>query len=172
MTVSSSHSRGLELFKKLGAADADSWAEREEESPALARWLFLTGLWRCVDADDDGEWMESWENDDDPIPRAIRRMLDHGIDPEDLTAVVRDMQIAALHAVCLLIDRSDHGIEDLQAKLPEIVEWRLAEYDGNHGQLGRAVEDLHEEFHDFDPTGRRGQPRRRSRRPRGTRDPG
>lgn len=167
-----SRSRAIALFRKLGAADPVQWAEREESAPALARWLFLTGLWRCVDADDEGGWLEGWANQDEVIPAAIRRLLDCGIDPADLTAVVRDMQISALYNVCQLLDRSDHGIEDLQARIAENVEWRLAEYDGEEERVGRPLQGLHEEFHDFDPTGRGGEPKRkRARRPQGTKEP-
>jgi hypothetical protein len=166
-------SRALAIFKKLGAADPVAWATREADQPALARWLLLTGFWRCVEADDDGEWMEGWADDDDPIPAAIRRMLERGIDPADLTAVARYMQVSALYNVCRLLDDSEHGIEDLHRKMAEQVRWRLVEDDDEEagGVPGRPIENLHQEFREFDPTGRRGHPKKSPRRARGTRSP-
>ncbi len=160
-------------FKKLGVADPAAWAAREEDHPSLSRWVLLTGLWRCVEASDDGAWIaaRTEEEDDDPIRGAIRRMLDCGIDPADLTAVVREMQISALDNACRLLDDGEHGIEDLREAITEVVEWQLAELDSESGELGRPIEELHDEFREFDPTGRRGQPKRRPRRARGTRSP-
>ena len=165
-------SRALGLFKKLGAVDPVAWAAREADHPALARWMILTGMWRCVEADDDGEWMDGWADDEDPIPAAIRRMLDQGIDPADLTAVVRYMQVSALYNACRLLDDGQHGIEDLREKVPDDqVNWRLFEDDDEPPGTGRPIEDLHQEFREFDPTGRRGHPKKTPRRARGTRSP-
>ena len=159
-------------FKKLGVTDPAAWAAREEDLPALSRWLLLTGLWRCVDADDANAWIVARTADeDDPIAAAIRRMLECGIEPADLTTVVREMQIAALDSACRLLDDGEHGIEDLREEVSEVVEWQLAELDSDSGDLGRPIEELHLEFRDFDPTGRRGEAGTRCRRARGTRRP-
>jgi hypothetical protein len=164
--------RATALFRQLGAKAPAAWATSEAagEHPSLVRFLFLTALWRCVIGDDPG-WMNEWASDAEPVPAAIQRMLDKGIDPADLTSVVRDMQVDALFNVCCVLDNPAHGIEDLQAKIPENVEWRLAEYDGERATVGRAVMAVHESFHDLDPTERGGEPqglkatkRRRSRR--------
>lgn len=61
-----------------------------------------------------------------PISSAIQRMLAKGIDPDDLADVVRNAQVDVLFDVCCTLDNSAHGIEDLQEKIPENVEWRLA----------------------------------------------
>lgn len=164
--------RALALFKKLGADDVHAWAAREEDQPALARWVLLTGLWRCVEAADDGAWLVARADEDSPVAAAIGRMLERGIDPADLTAVVRDMQISALYHACQLLDDGEHGIEDLRDVITEAVEWQLGELDGESGEIGRPIEELHAEFHDFDPTGRGGGPKKRARRARGTRAPG
>lgn len=159
-------------FKKLEVADPAAWAAREQEHPAISRWVLLTGLWRCVEANDDGAWIDAHSADDeDPIAAAIRRMIDCGIDPADLTAVVREMQISALENACRLLDDGEHGIGDLREAITEVVEWQLAELDSESGELGRPIEELHEEFREFDPTGRGGNPKKRPRRARGTRSP-
>jgi hypothetical protein len=136
-------------------------AEAEGKHPALVRFLFLTGVWRCA-IGDEPRWLSSWTDSAAPIPAAIQRMLDHGIDPADLTDVVRHMQVEALFSVCCLLDNPASGIEDLQAKIPENVEWRLAEFDGEKERVGRVSHAVHESFHKLDPTGRGGEPRSRT----------
>ena len=159
-------------FRKLGVADPAAWAAREQDHPAISRWVLLTGLWRCVEANDDGAWIAAHsEDEEDPIATALRRMVDCGIDPADLTAVVREMQISALENACKLLDDGEHGIEDLREAITEVVEWQLAELDSESADLGRPIEGLQEEFREFDPTGRRGNPKKRPRRARGTRSP-
>ena len=107
----------------------------------------------------DTRWPGKWADLNAPVPAAIRRMLDRGIEPQDLTDVVRDAQIDALYNVAQLLEHCGHGIEDQQAKIAENVEWRLVEYDGNTGEMRRVIGGLHEDFFDMDPTGRGGQPR-------------
>jgi hypothetical protein len=144
--------RALELFRLLGAKDPEAWADGEarDDRPYLVRYLFLTGLWRAV-LGDDAEWTAS-----DP---ATQRLLAKGADPRDLAAVIRQAQCDILYEVCQLIDDPSHGIEDLQAVIPENVEWRLAEVDANERPTGRVVLDLHASLGKFDPTGRNGEPR-------------
>jgi hypothetical protein len=88
-------------------------------------------------------------------------MLDCGIDPQDLTDVVRDAQINALYNVAQLLENAGHGLDDEQAKIEENVEWRLVEYDGNTGEVKRTIGAIHDEFFQMDPTGRGGEPRPR-----------
>ncbi len=144
--------RALEVFRILGAKDPEVWADGEarDNRPYLVRYLFLTGLWRAV-LDDDEEW--------DATDAATKRLLAQGADPRDLAAVVRQAQVDLLFEVCQLIDHPAHGIEDLQEKIPENVEWRLCEVDEHERPTGRVVLDLHASFGKFDPTGRNGEPR-------------
>ncbi|MBL0214663.1 MAG: hypothetical protein IPQ07_12330 [Myxococcales bacterium] len=154
------YARAKALFTALGANDPASLAssETKEGRPALARFLFMKALWSCA-ISDDPRWITSWANPTDAVPAAMKRMLALGVDPADLTDVVRAMQVEVLFNVCCILDSSSHGIEDLQAKVPENVEWRLAEYDGETETLKRPILDVHESFHAFDPTGRGGEPR-------------
>ena len=153
--------RALELLRALGAKGPESLATAEASGhAALARWLFLTGMWSMV-VHDDAKWPGKWADLNAPIPAATRRMLDRGIDPQDLTDVVRDAQIDALYNVAQLLEHCGHGIEEQQAKIAENVEWRLVEYDGDTGEMKRVIGGLHEDFFDMDPTGRGGQPRPR-----------
>ncbi len=157
-----SYERLLELFQQLGAKNPKSWArsEAKEDIPQLVRFLLLSGLWRCVIEEDD-RWSTSFADPKDPIAGAIKRMLDKGIDPADLTDVVRDAQVQALYNVVQLLDDPSHGIEDLQESISENVEWRVIEYNGETEEVGRLVEGLHESFMRLDPSGRQGEPRQR-----------
>jgi hypothetical protein len=153
--------RALELFRALGAKNAENRAAAEAGGdPALARWLFLTGMWSTV-TPDAIVWPGKWADPSDPIPAAIRRMLDRGIDPQDLTDVVRWAQIDALYNVAQLLEDGGYGIEQHQAKVDETVDWRLVEYDGDAGETKRVIGGLHEDFLDVDPTGRGGEPKPR-----------
>jgi hypothetical protein len=162
--VALTYKRALELFTALGASDP-AWrakSEAKDDKPQLARWLFLRGLWGCVTKDDHA-WPGKWADRKAPIPAAITRMLACGIDPQDLTDVVRDAEINALYNVVQLLDSASHGIEHLQAKIAENVEWRLIEYDGEQEKTKRLIKGLHESFHESDPTGRAGEPRPRAK---------
>lgn len=157
------YKRALAIFKQLGAKDARAWAEEEtvENHPVLVRFLFLKALWSNVVGDDDS-WMRDWADPKHPVSAAVQRMLAKGIDPRDLTDVVRDMQIDVLFNACVALGDSAHGIEDLQEKIPETIDWCLAEHDVANGKAMRiASDDLHSDFYDFDPTGRHGEPRKR-----------
>jgi hypothetical protein len=91
--------RALAIFKMLGekGASAAAWADGEttDNEPYLARWLFLKALWSDVIAEDD-DWMHEWSSKKHPVPSAIARMLAKGINPDDLTDVVRAMQVDLL----------------------------------------------------------------------------
>lgn len=154
--------RALEILQSIGAGkDAKSYAAAEARGPFVARYLLLRGLWECAIAEDD-RWQKQWYRES-PVAKAIERLLSCGIDPADLTDVVRAMQVETLFNVCQLLDNPAHGIEALQEKITENIEWRVAEYDGERGQVGsRAILDIHESFHSMDPTGREGRPRDRS----------
>lgn len=157
------YERALAIFRQLGVKDAEAWAkgESEDDEPALVRFLFLKALWDNVVGDDDA-WMKEWADPKHPIPAAIQRMLGKGIDPDDLTDVVRDMQIDVLFNACVSLSDSSHGVEELQKNIPEAIDWCLAEHDVANAKAGRiAGTDIHGEFYDFDPTGRRGEPRKR-----------
>jgi hypothetical protein len=162
--MSLTHERALALFRSLGASDPKHRAtsETKDGNPELARWLFMQGVWSLITSDD-YVWPGKWADMNAPIPAATKRMLARGIDPQDLTDVVRDAQIDALYNLCQLLDNAGHGIEHLQEKIKENVEWRLFEYDGIKEKAKRRIGGLHESFHESDPAGRSGEPR-----PRGT----
>jgi hypothetical protein len=156
------HKRQIEILRALGATDPASAAA--DGPHTLARWLFLTGLWRSVvDARSDG-WQKRWVKGD-PIGAAIARLA-KGASAADVTLVVRQMQILALYNAVQLLDHPAHGIEDLQAKITENVEWRLASWDGEADALGSPLGELHGTFLGLDPEGRMGEPPPAAKRPR------
>ena len=50
----------LDIFKQLGAADPERWADSEESEgvPQVARYQFLRQAWRQVVAMGDTSWIE------------------------------------------------------------------------------------------------------------------
>jgi hypothetical protein len=161
-----SQKRAQEILTSVGAGKrAESWAQSEARGPFVARYLLLRGLWASV-VDEDDRWQKQWYHES-PVAKAIERLIAKGIDPADLTDVVRAMQVETLFNVCQLLDNPAHGIEDLQEKITENIEWRVAEYDGENEKVGsRAILDIHESFHSMDPSGREGAPRDRFPKPK------
>src|SRR5579862_6170790 len=145
--------RAAAILKQLKVRDAAARAKEHAKFPVLERYLLLTGIWRAVLPDD-----ATWEAGDDAVGRSIGAVLAAGVAPADLTRIVRQAQVDLLFEICQLLDRSDHGIEDLQGKIAENVEWRVCEYDGVNESVGRPMQDLHASVLQYDPTGREGEP--------------
>ncbi|HEY1546774.1 MAG TPA: hypothetical protein VGG28_03105 [Kofleriaceae bacterium] len=157
--------RAAAILKRLGAANATVLGKAHAQYPMLHRYLLLTGLWRAVLPDD-----ATWTSDGkDAVGQSVAAVLAAGVDPADLTRIVRDAQVELLVQVCELLDRSDHGIEDLQEQIAENVEWRVCEYDGERAVVGRPMNDLHAGVLGYDPTGREGEPKPRRKKPRTSR---
>jgi hypothetical protein len=146
--------RQIEIFRLLGAKDPEGCAADGPQS--LARWLFLKGLWRSIVEDGGDAWQTQWA-EGNPVGAAIERLV-AGASRADLTLVVRQLQILALYNAVQLLDHPAHGIEDMQAKITENVEWRLASFDGEAEALGSPLGELHGEFLRLDPAGRMGEP--------------
>lgn len=146
-----------------------------EDWPVRAHESFVNVLWSLV-VDEDGytdgqpSWIETWFRGhqqgsvpDHAMPAALHRILACGVDPDDLTDVVRAMQHDLIYNVCQLID--DPGLlgigldEDYSDEMEfdwELVAVRTA------GPAGRAsINYLHSLLDDHDPSGRGGEPRGR-----------
>jgi hypothetical protein len=154
-------------------------AEREDSNPgdwsAHALQLFLTTVWSMV-VDEDSytggypSWIESWLRGREQgsalgsaSAAALDRILACGVDPEDLTDVVRQMQHELVRNVCELID--DPGLlgigldEDWSEQVD--FHWELVAV-RTTGPAGRApIDGLHSSLDEFDPSGRSGEPRGR-----------
>ena len=164
--------RLTEVFREAGAPEPENWArsEVEEGIPQLARYLFLRGAWKAVLTEDDVRWIDAYrKSSSDPdaplagVGPALDRLLGRGIDPRDLTDVVRAMQYEVLFAICYLMDESFPATGDLEDPSPELtsVGWGLFETDEEERPL-RRIGGLHESALGMDPTGREMRPRGRT----------
>ena len=152
-----------ELFRKLGASEPEEWAasQIDEGINQLGRFLFLRQAWRNVVSENDTSWMQSeidrsLKNPDGPcsgIGPALQSMLSRGVNPQDITDVVRGMQYALLFSLCYLLD--DPG--ELETDV-ENVSWGLMQVDEN-GEPIASITGLHESVLETDPTGREMRPR-------------
>ncbi|GAB1694092.1 hypothetical protein [Krasilnikovia sp. M28-CT-15] len=137
------------------------------ELSARSRELFLTNLWSLlVDEDEwtDGSpsWIEQWMRGTPPgsVPAfptaaALHRILACGVDPDDLTDVVRTMQHEVVYDICQLLD--DPTLLGLPAESSwELTAVRTAPPVGRSPMYG-----LHSGLDELDPSGRGGEPRPR-----------
>lgn len=92
----------VDRFRTLGASEPESWAfsELSEGIAQLARFVFLRELWKRVIPEGDRDWIRSCKvPNDDGRGGALRRVLDTGVNRDDLTTVVREMQIDLLREI-------------------------------------------------------------------------
>ncbi|MEE1774210.1 hypothetical protein PUR34_40085 [Streptomyces sp. JV185] len=153
--------------------------EREDSHPddrsARALRSFLAVLWSmAVDEDSytDGypSWLEpelkSRRQDSAPAgpgASALQRVLGCGVDPDDLTDLVREMQHEVLYNVCQLID--DPGLlgigMDHEGSRPPEFRWELVAVRDEEPTGRVPVHGLHSSLDELDPSGRHGEPRGR-----------
>lgn len=150
------------IFADLGARDPESWASSQvtEEINQLGRFLVLKGGWQAVVDDDDTSWIDRLveqtpidsDRPYDGAAHAIRRMLDAGVDRNDINQLVRNKQASVLFSVFYLL--SDPSMVDGNT----YQHWGLFEVDEG-GQPLRPIGMLHESVLGTDPTGREMRPR-------------
>ncbi|MFJ6138747.1 hypothetical protein [Kitasatospora sp. NPDC092286] len=146
-----------------------------EGPPARPHEAFANALWSLV-VDEDGRtggqpsWIEAWLRNrpsegapEHPVPAALHRILACGVDPDDLTDVVRAMQHDLLYNVCQLID--DPGLLGLGAEDDQPggtdYDWELVAV-RTAGPADRTpLHGLHAVLDEHDPSGRAGEPRGR-----------
>jgi hypothetical protein len=153
----------INLFRRLGARDAESWATSEikENIPQLARFLFLRSAWKCVIDENNYEWIDeeikvSSLRPNDPcagIGLALQRLLKRGVEKQDINDVVRVKQYELLFRLLYMID--DPG--DLEPELGE-TRWVLDEVNKDGERTGRIVQGMYESALSMDPTGREMRP--------------
>ena len=127
--------------------------------------LLLNGLWSDVvdESQPQPRWIERWRTlgaHGFPFidPAALERLLAAGVDPHDLTDVVRSAQVLTLHNIAQLIDTPTIG---LGWDLPSQATVHLAcatETDGD-GTPAQRLHALRSEVGTRDPSGRHGEPR-------------
>ncbi|MFJ9682564.1 hypothetical protein ACIRP2_31605 [Streptomyces sp. NPDC101194] len=141
-----------------------------EDWPVRAHESFVNALWSLVvDEDDynDGKpaWMEAWgcQQGHVPEPAALNRILACGVDPDDLTDVVRVMQHLVIYNACQLID--DPGLLGigLNKERSERAEfgWELVAFRAERPTERAPLNYLHSLCNEHDPSGRSGEPRGR-----------
>jgi len=160
----------VSMFESLGEPDADWWADAELNSRTafLAQYVFLRAAWKQLVAEDNVAWIDdalrSTEGPTAPgagLKPALKRLLEKGCDPSDITEVVRVMQWRLLFDLCSLLTSHTLGREDLRKAGVDVddVAWCLYECDPRSGKTRRPLGALHEDVLGFDPTGREMRPR-------------
>lgn len=126
------------ILKRLGSSNTEMWAYAGEGE--LVRFVFIKGAWQGV-ADKDPAWMDEVANASQP-PRtpagqALARLLDAGVDRDDLNTVIRAEQVGLLsHVLYMLQDPSYVTGND------DLVAWGLFEVDpeDENEQPGRRID--------------------------------
>ena len=104
-----------------------------------------------------GHWLGKYRRTGEAptgVAAALQRMLDAGVDPADLTAVVRSEQRGVLYNVCQLVD--GEWLRELRKDIPKlpVFSWRLyeVEVDENYAATPvKAITDLHAQLGDLEP---------------------
>ena len=156
-----------DLFRKLGATDPEQWAasQTSENIPQLHRYLFLREAWRRIIAEDDVGWIDAYTRASESNPRepyagiglALKRCLDNGAAPEDLTEIVRGMQAELLFSFAYMLEDPDIRDPDVRDLC-----WALFAVDED-GQPFAHIGGLHESVLGTDPTGREMRPKGQDR---------
>lgn len=125
--------------------------------------LLLNGLWSDVvdETLPQPQWMERWQQlaaDGFPIidAAALQRLRDAGVDPHDLTGVVRSAQILAIYNIAQMLDYPALG---LGWDLPEAATPHLACGSEAAPADTQRLHALAPELLGRDPGGRSGEPR-------------
>lgn len=153
-----------ELFRAAGARQPHQWATSQinEGINQLHRFLFLRQAWQCVVSEDDDAWISqaiqhSIDHRGEPysgVGRALERLKALGARSEDLTDVVRGMQVQLLFGIC-------HQLDDpsLEEGAFANIGWALVETDAVDEPTRRRIAGLHESVLEVDPAGREMRPR-------------
>ena len=162
MTIPSSGPELSNLFRKLGARNAEAWARSQvtEGIPQLHRFLFLRACWRMVVGDDEVGWIDHHiaAAKDDPggvfagMGAALDRAVAAGVSKEDLSQIARGMQVELLLGLCYMLE--ENGLEE-----PELqgMGWGLFQTSDDGAALA-PIQGLHESVLETDPTGREMRP--------------
>lgn len=142
----------VNLFAKLGARNPAKWArsQLDEKIPQLARFLFLREAWKLVVPENDHHWISAYAEMNpmgsrSPIESAIERVMGQGVRREDLTTIVRVMQLRLLFGLCYLLDDPGDLEDDVKS-----VWWRLFQVD-ERGEPVAAIAGLHESVGETEP---------------------
>lgn len=136
-----------ERFRKLGARNAEEWAQSEvhENIPQLARFVFLRELWKLVVSRTNVRALNRFNAPhDDGNGGPFRRIKERGVALADVLAIVREAQSEVIRDVAHLLDQVSELDQDVQD-----VAWGLFELDAECRPI-RAMDGLHESVDDED----------------------
>ena len=136
-----------ETFRRFTEYEHSIHAYRTQERLLRKLWPFIRGF--------TAEGIR-----EQPYPSAVRRLLDAGVDPEDLANAMRYAALSAVFGTLVTIDEG----HDYYTSLPEgatgwrLLEVRVSEDPDIDGQLtGRDMGGLHESLGSADPSGQGGE---------------
>ena len=152
--------RLVEEFRKLGLARPESWASSQikEGIPQLQRARLLYKLWQAIVSHDDLGWIDRerrrYAMSEKARPGSggrvapqvavIDRILAAGISPEEVTTLVRELQIGTLFRFCQTLDDSGGGPPEAAG-----THFGVFEVDVNNTPI-RPLDGLHESVSSFD----------------------
>ena len=153
--------RLIQIFRDLGANDPQGWARSQtrEGIPQLHRFMFLQQAFaRGVQDEADTGWIDRLlaqsPSDDTPYAgqhRALASLREKGATDQELTDLVRCVQVEALFSFCYLLEGNMEGE-------PQSVQWGLYGLD-EEDEPALPIGGLHESVLQMDPTGREMRPR-------------
>lgn len=137
------------LFRKLGAPSPEMWAKSQlqEGINQLGRFVFIRQAWKKI-IHNNQSWIPAMREDRYTpleVQNALRRVFSQGVDEQDLTTIVREMQKNLLFDLCYLLD--DPG--SLEPEIQDL-EWGLFQIDKD-GNPTEPISGLHESVMDLDP---------------------
>jgi hypothetical protein len=146
----------------------------ERNVSAYTAELLLQGLWSEVidETLPHPQWIEHWRAlGDNGFPiidtAALKRLLAAGVDPRDLTGVVRSAQVLLIYNIAQLLDSPARRLLGWDLDLPDEATVYLAcgtaedEQERQEAAAPRRLSELHSELMGRDPSGRHGEPRPR-----------
>jgi hypothetical protein len=154
-------------LKAIGATEDEAEAAaqaREQGNPAqVVRLLFLRGLWSEV-LDEKGG-LEKWlELEPSSFPflnfPALRRLLEAGVQTDDLVDVIRSAQTLLIYNVANMLDDGGGLLPYLaDQRLAGDWSWQLVAVPPDNPVPEHSIADLHESLEGMDPAGRFSEPR-------------
>ncbi|MES2206217.1 MAG: hypothetical protein V4525_05390 [Pseudomonadota bacterium] len=156
-----------ELFKKFGAKDPELLAESQikEEIPQLQRFLFLRQAWKRILEEHETDWIQQEIKNSETFPDApysgiglaLKKCIQKGIAPQELTNIARGIQAQTLFHLCYLLDAPSFAENELQN-----FAWGLFAVDENDNPYLPRINALHESVLETDPSGHEMRPQNKS----------
>ncbi|MDP2344348.1 MAG: hypothetical protein Q8O67_25540 [Deltaproteobacteria bacterium] len=130
------------VFTALGARHPERWARSHVQDGVdqIGRFVFLRALWGRIVKD--GRFLDKMRKNQSELTPVVERLLIAGADEDDVTALVRALQVGLLVDLCQLLDDPADNDEGVRWGL-----WRMDKRGLPLWQLG----DLRLDVLDVDP---------------------